>query len=83
MATDAFAEARRAVVDGDLPTLAGLLARSPELATARGPRRGATLLHYVAANGVEDDLADPHARTPDPPAGRRSRKITVDSLAPN
>jgi len=52
-----FDAAVRAVVDGDLTTLQTLLEQTPSLAIARG--RGpfhATLLHYVAANGVEDEL---------------------------
>lgn len=57
-----FERAADAVVDGDLTTLAALLAEDPELAIARSQRvtdrhppvHRATLLHYVAANGVED-----------------------------
>jgi len=57
-----FERAAAAVVDGDLVTLAALLAADPGLATARSqlvtdrhpPVHRATLLHYVAANGVED-----------------------------
>ena len=50
-----------AVVDGDLEGLAEMLRRNPGLVRARSTREtcqdpsvhGATLLHYVAANGVE------------------------------
>ncbi len=50
----AFEDAADAVVDGDLATLEVLLHERPELATARSRyRHRATLLHYVAANGVE------------------------------
>jgi ankyrin repeat protein len=57
-----FERAADAVVDGDLATLSGLLTDHPELASARAshvtdrnpPVHRATLLHYVAANGVED-----------------------------
>ena len=43
-----------AVVDGDLARLESMLAEHPELAHARSTRRHhATLLHYIAANGVE------------------------------
>jgi ankyrin repeat protein len=57
-----FERAADAVVDGDVTTLAALLAKQPALATARSERvtdrdppvHRATLLHYVAANGVED-----------------------------
>lgn len=61
-ATALFERAADAVVDGDLATLSALLTGQPELATARAshvtdrnpPIHRATLLHYVAANGVED-----------------------------
>jgi len=51
-----------AVIAGDVPALEALLQRYPDLVRARSTRRtnrnlpnhGATLLHYIAANGVED-----------------------------
>jgi ankyrin repeat protein len=44
-----------AVVNGDLATLESLVRKNPELIRARSRRvHRATLLHYVAANGVED-----------------------------
>lgn len=57
-----FELAVEAVVDGDVSTLASLLRSHPELTTARSqlvtdrnpPVHRATLLHYIAANGVED-----------------------------
>ncbi len=50
-----FEAATDAVVAGDLATLEQLLREDPELARARSSRaHRATLLHYVAANGVED-----------------------------
>ncbi len=56
-----FEAAVEAVVAGDLPALRALLRDDPELVCARStrvthfdpPEHGATLLHYVAANGVE------------------------------
>jgi len=56
-----FESAVEAVISGDLDTLQRLLAESPDLTKARStlvtchdpPVHGATLLHYVAANGVE------------------------------
>jgi ankyrin repeat protein len=56
-----FELAAEAVVDGDLATLRRLLAVDPALVHVRSTRvtsqdppvHGATLLHYVAANGVE------------------------------
>jgi len=51
-----FEEAADAVVDGDLARLRELLDDEPRLATARSSRpHRATLLHYVGANGVEQD----------------------------
>jgi hypothetical protein len=42
-------------VTGDLAALESLVRRNPDLVHARSSRvHGATLLHYVAANGVED-----------------------------
>jgi hypothetical protein len=51
----AFEAAASAIVAGDAPTLTRLLREHPELIRARSTRehRG-TLLHYVAANGVEN-----------------------------
>jgi len=50
-----FESAVEAVIAGDLPTLERLLHENPDLARARSTRsHGATLLHYVAANGVEE-----------------------------
>jgi ankyrin repeat protein len=49
-----FETAADAVVDGDRDALEALLREDPSLAGARSARRHrATLLHYVAANGVE------------------------------
>jgi hypothetical protein len=50
-----FESAADAVVGGDLATLETLVRRHPGLVKARSSRvHGATLLHYVAANGIED-----------------------------
>ena len=52
-----FDQAVVAVVDGDIARLRQLLDADPGLATARSAAdHQATLLHYVAANGVEDEL---------------------------
>lgn len=51
-----FEEAVEAVVDGDYDTLRAFLLSHPDLATARSSRtHHATLLHYIAANGVENE----------------------------
>jgi len=60
-ATQRFERAVEAVIDGDLAGLEALLREDPELVRARSTRvthfdppvHRATLLHYLAANGVE------------------------------
>jgi len=53
--TGEFEAAADAIVNGDLAALDALLTATPSLVHARSPRaHRATLLHYVAANGVED-----------------------------
>lgn len=50
-----FEAAVDAIVAGDIDALRGMLEKNPELAHARSSRaHHATLLHYLAANGVED-----------------------------
>jgi ankyrin repeat protein len=50
-----FELAADAIVSGDLPALQKLLRENPELVRARSTRsHQAPLIHYVAANGVED-----------------------------
>lgn len=49
-----FERAANAVISGDATALGELLRRHPDLATQRSARtHRATLLHYVAANGIE------------------------------
>jgi ankyrin repeat protein len=53
-AASQFEQAADAIVTGDLANLERLLRENPELVHARSAREhGATLLHYVSANGVE------------------------------
>jgi len=53
--TSAFEQAADAIVNGDLATLDDLLKKNPDLVHAKSQRtHHVTLLHYVAANGVED-----------------------------
>src|SRR5215468_4272224 len=60
-----FEDAADAVVDGDLVKLAALLDREPRLIHARSLRdHRCTLLHYVAANGVEDERQRTPANAP-------------------
>ena len=66
-----FEAAVEAVITGDIAALRSLLDADPELVRARStritphdpPRHGATLLHYLAANGVEGyrQLSPPNA----------------------
>jgi len=50
-----FELAAKAIVSGDLPGLTRLLQKTPELVQMRSTRaHGAPLLHYVAANGIEN-----------------------------
>jgi ankyrin repeat protein len=50
-----FESAVEAVINGDLPALESLLRAHPDLVRAQSMRmHRATLLHYIAANGVED-----------------------------
>ena len=51
-----FEEAVNAVISGDTKTLKSLLEREPDLIRMRSSRaHRAMLIHYVAANGVEDE----------------------------
>jgi ankyrin repeat protein len=55
-----FARAVRAIIYGDVAALRAELAANPELIHARSGRlHRCTLLHYVAANGIEDALQRP------------------------
>src|SRR5688572_23208886 len=50
-----FEEAADAIIAGDIPKLRAILREHPELVRERSTRaQHAPLLHYVAANGVED-----------------------------
>ena len=52
-----FDEAVEAIITGDTASLKRLLTEHPDLITARSrSSHRSTLLHYVAANGVEDEL---------------------------
>jgi ankyrin repeat protein len=71
-----FEEAVEAVVAGDVAKLRSMLAADPGLVRARSSRRHrATLLHYVAANGVEG------SRQRTPPNAVEVAKILLDAGA--
>ncbi len=54
--TEEFEKAVDAVISGDIETLKSLLEREPDLIRMRSFRaHRAMLIHYVAANGVEDE----------------------------
>ena len=54
--TEKFEEAVDAVISGDIGTLKSLLEREPDLIRMRSSKaHRAMLIHYVAANGVEDE----------------------------
>ena len=78
-----FEDAVQAVISGDEDTLQRLLNEHPNLIHARSERdHQATLLHYIAANGVENE----HQRTP-PNAVNIARMLLEagaepDALAP-
>ena len=85
-----FERAVEAVIDGDIATLKRLLAEDPELVRARStrvnnfdpPMHRSTLLHYLAANGVEGlspALAEERGRSREGPARsrRRSERVVV------
>lgn len=71
-----FEEAVEAVVAGDLATLRRFLKEDPALVRARSTRRHhATLLHYIAANGVEGE------RQRTPPNAVEVANLLLDSGA--
>ncbi len=71
-----FEDAVELVVAGDVRSLAALLEKHPQLVRARSTRRHrATLLHYVAANGVEN------GRQTTPPTAVEIAKLLLDSGA--
>ena len=72
-----FERAADAVVDGDVDVLRALLREHPELATARSSRpHRCTLLHYLAANGVEGERQKTPACTSTAGAATGRRRCT-------
>jgi hypothetical protein len=77
--SERFEAAVEAVIDGDIEMLDALLHEDPTLATVHSSRgHRATLLHYVAANGVEDE----RQRTP-PTAVEIARRLVDAGADPN
>jgi ankyrin repeat protein len=84
-----FESAVEAVIDGDVATLGSLLAAHPDLVRTRSARvtaldppvHRATLLHYVAANGVEGYRQRTPANAVDIARALLHAGADVDSLA--
>ncbi len=77
-----FELAADALVSGDLATLTHLIRQSPELVRARSVRpHQATLLHYLAANGVEDERQKSPSNAVDMAKLLLSAGAEVDALA--
>ena len=71
-----FDEAVKAVTDGDADRLRSLLSTDPFLTEQRSAsEHRAMLLHYVAANGVEDELQK------SPPNAAEIARILLDAVA--
>jgi hypothetical protein len=85
----AFELAVEAVVDGDVEGLARMVAADPSLVRARSTRvccfdppvHGATLLHYLAANGVEGHRQRTAARAVEVARALVAAGAEVDALA--
>jgi ankyrin repeat protein len=81
-----FESAVEAVINGDVTTLSSLLRAHPDLTTARSSRatpfdppfHRATLLHYVAANGVEG-----HRQKSPPNAPEVARTLLAGGAEPD
>lgn len=77
-----FEAAVDAVVSGDLDALRAMLREQPDLARARSTRRHhATLLHYVAANGVEGERQRTPANAVEIARALLDADAEVDALA--
>ena len=77
-----FESAVEAVVTGDVATLDRLLREDPELVRARSTEaHGATLLHYVAANGVEEYRQKTPGNAVEVAKALLDRGAEVDALA--
>ena len=82
LAIGQFEAAVEAVVSGNVATLRSMLRDHPALARARSSRRHrATLLHYVAANGVEDERQKTPANAVDVARTLLNAGADVDALA--
>src|SRR5258706_16467940 len=77
-----FEAAVEAIIHGDLDALKALLGAHPELVRSRSmlPHR-ATLLHYIAANGVEGDRQKTPANAVEIALALLKAGAEVDALA--
>jgi hypothetical protein len=79
---DPFEAAADAVVNGDLPTLEALLGTDWRLSRTRSAREHrATLLHYTAANGVEDFRQKTPVNAVEVAKALLDRSAVVDAVA--
>lgn len=80
--TTTFDDAVQAIITGDAEALRALLAAEPSLVTMRSSsEHHATLLHYVAANGVEDELQKSPSNAPEIAQILIDAGAEVDALA--
>src|SRR5690606_22344476 len=64
--SERFEAAIRAIIEGEEATLRSILAEDREIVRRKSSApHGATLLHYVAANGVEDEFQKTAANAPE------------------
>lgn len=77
-----FEQAADAIINGDFATLTTLLRESPALVHAKSTRaHHATLLHYIAANGVEQERQKSPANAPEIARLLLTAGSEVDALA--
>ena len=80
---ETFDQAVKAIIHGDEAGLRSLLANNPELIRQRSiSQHRATLLHYVAANGVEGELQTSPTNAPAIARLLLEAGAEVDALAP-
>ncbi len=81
-ATSTFDLAVQAIINGNVSALRTLLAAEPELIQARSPSpHRSSLLHYVAANGIEGELQKSPANAAEVARALLEAGAEVDALA--
>ena len=80
--TSSFSLAVQAIISGDVSALRSRLAAEPELIRARSPSaHRSSLLHYVAANGIEQELQKSPANAAEVARALLEAGAEVDALA--